>query len=249
MNTTLTACIITATLFASVYLGIRLRRLLPAHHLSADGKDAVKLALGLVATMSALLLGLLVSSAKGTYDTQRDQIIQIAAKVMFLDRVLARYGPETMAARVALHRTVEEGVARVWPKGHRARLVPNLRGGDEVFNAIQALSPRDDTQRSLKAQASALGVDVGQLQSLLLARSVASISTPLLVVVVCWLVVIFIGFSLVAPPNPTASVALLVSAFSVSGAIFLILELDRPFGGLIQVTSEPILVILNQLGK
>jgi len=251
MNTTLTAAIITATLFTSVFLGIRLRRLLPEHHLSADTKDAVKLAMGLVATMSALLLGLLVSSAKGTYDAQRDQVIQMAAKIIFLDRVLALYGPEAMEARTPLRAAVEEAVRRVWPeeKGLRARLVPHLQAGDEVYNAIQGLPARDDTQRSLKVQALTLAMELGQLRSLLLARSVASISKPLLVVVVCWLVVIFFSFSLVAPPNATATLALLVSALSVSGAIFLILELDRPFGGLIQISSEPILKVLSQLGK
>jgi hypothetical protein len=85
VNTTLTAAIVSACLFAAVLLGRRIRRFLPDHHLNAETKDAVKLAMGLVATMSALLLGLLVSSAKGSYDTVRSEVIQMGAKIAFLD--------------------------------------------------------------------------------------------------------------------------------------------------------------------
>jgi hypothetical protein len=251
MNGITTAVIITSALFLAVFLGVRLRRLLPEQHLSADTKDAVKLAMGLIATMSALVLGLLVSSAKGTYDTERGQVIQMAAKIGFLDRVLELYGPDATQPRALLRTAVEEAVGRAWPqeKGRPPELAPDIRRGDEFYNSILALSVRDDTQRSLKAQALTLAMDLGLLRSQLLAQSVDSISKPLLVVVVCWLVVIFFSFSLLAPPNATAAVAFMVSAFSVSAAIFLILELDRPFGGLIQISSEPILKVLSQLGK
>jgi hypothetical protein len=87
-------CLITA-----VVLGTYLRRLLPEHHLGADTKDAVKLAMGLVATMSALVLGLLVTSVKGAYDTRKHEVRQLAAKVAFIDRVLRAYGPEADEAR------------------------------------------------------------------------------------------------------------------------------------------------------
>ena len=108
-------------------------------------------------------------------------------------------------------------------------------------------SPRDDTQRALKTQAASLAVDLAQLRTLLLAQSVSSISKPLLIMVVSWLVVIFLSFSLLAPPNATANLALMVAALSVAGAIFLILELDHPFGGLIRISSEPMQNALKQL--
>lgn len=251
MNTTFTAAIISACLLGAVLLGICLRRFLPEHHLNADTKDAIKLAIGLVATMAALLLGLLVSSAKGTYDSQRTQVIQMAAKIAFFDRVLADYGPESAEIRVQLRAVVEEAVRRMWPeeKDVPPQLTSGSQTGDAVYFAIQQLSPRDDTQRSLKAQAMTLAVELGQLRLLLLAQSASSISKPLLIVVVSWLVVIFLGFSLLAPPNATAILALMVSALSVSGAIFLILELDRPFGGLIAISGEPMIKVLSQLAK
>jgi len=251
MNTTLTALIVFGCLVGAVLLGRVLRRLLPEDHLTADSRDTIKLAMGLVATMAALVLGLLVSSAKGSYDTERSEVIQMAAKVAFLDRVLATYGPEAAEARSRFHDAVNEAVQRMWPgeahvPGH---LAPNSQAGNVVYGAVQDLSPHDDTQRKLKEEATTLATDLGQLRSLLVAQAVPSISTPMLIILVSWLIVIFIGFSVLAPPNPTVIFALMVSALAVSGAIFLILELDQPFDGLIRISSQPMLNALHQFGK
>jgi hypothetical protein len=251
MSTQINSLIIFACLAGAVWLGRCLRRLLPEHHLNADTKDAVKLATGLVATMAALLLGLLVSSAKGTYDTVRGEVIQMSAKTVFMDRVLVAYGPEATEVRALCRESVEDIVRRLWPEeaNRPADLTPSAQTGNTVYFALQHLSPQDEGQRFLKAQTMTLAVELAQLRSLLAAQSVASISTPMLVVVVCWLFVIFLSFSLLAPPNATATLALLVSALSVAGAIFLILELDHPFGGLIKISSQPMLHALSQFAK
>jgi hypothetical protein len=248
MNTTLTAVIVFACLIGAVVFGRSLRRLLPEDHLTSDSKDAIKLAMGLVATMSALVLGLLVSSAKGSYDTERSEVIQMAAKVAFLDRVLDIYGPEASEARTRFHEAAKQAVQQMWPgqAGQPARLAPNTQAGNVVYGAVQALSPHDDTQRKLKDQATTVATDLGQLRSLLVAQSVPSISKPMLIILVSWLVVIFLGFSVLAPPNVTTMLALTISALAVSGAIFLILELDEPFGGLIRISSEPMVNALTQ---
>jgi hypothetical protein len=251
MNTTLTAVIVFGSLIGAVLVGMALRRSLPEDHLSADSRDVVKLAMGLVATMAALVLGLLVSSAKGSYDTERSEVIQMASKVAFLDRVLAAYGPEAVEARTRFHEAIKEAVQQMWPgeAGLPARLVPNTQAGNVVYSAVQALSPHDDTQRKLKEEATTLATDLGQVRSLLAAQSVPSISTPMLIILVFWLAIIFLGFSVLAPPNATAILALMISALAVSGAIFLILELDQPFAGLIRISSEPMVNALSQLGK
>ena len=251
MNTTLTALIVFGCLVGAVLLGRLLRRILPEDHLSADSRDVVKLAMGLVATMAALVLGLLVSSAKGSYDTERSEVIQMASKVAFLDRLLALYGPEAANARAQLHDAVADAVQRMWPGEARlpARLAPNTQAGNLTYGTIQSLSPQDDTQRNLKAEAATLATDLGQVRSLLAAQSVASISKPMLIILVCWLAMIFLGFSVLAPSNATTIVALMASALAVSGAIFLILELDQPFGGVIRISSEPMLSALHQLAK
>jgi hypothetical protein len=247
----LISVILFVVLVGAALLGRRVRRYLPQDHLSADSRDSVKLAMGLVATMTALVLGLLVSSAKDGYDTKRSVVIQMAAKVAFLDRVLALYGPETAEARGDLRAAVTDAVRRIWPtdQSGSAQLDPNQQAGDALYVGIQRLSPHDDTQRALKTQIASLMVDLGQLRSLLVAQSIPSISKPMLIILVSWLVVIFFGFSLVAPPNATTMLALVASAFSVACAIFLILELDHPFGGLIHIPSEPMVNVLSHLPK
>jgi hypothetical protein len=243
------AFILFVVLVGAALLGRRVRRYLPEDHLSADSRDSVKLAMGLVATMTALVLGLLVSSAKDGYDTKRSVVIQMAAKVAFLDRVLALYGPETVEARGELRAAVTDSVRRIWPTGQSgpAQLAPNQQAGDALYVGIHRLTPHDDTQRALKAQVATLMVDLGQLRSLLVAQSIPSISKPMLLILVSWLVVIFFGFSLIAPPNATTMLALVASAFAVACAIFLILELDHPFGGLIHIPSEPLINVLTHL--
>ncbi|PWT81569.1 MAG: hypothetical protein C5B58_09645 [Acidobacteria bacterium] len=251
MNITLIATVLLACLVGAALLGRCMRRYLPEEHLSADSKDAVKLAMGLVATMTALVLGLLVSSAKGSYDTKRSDVIQMAAKVAFLDRVLNFYGPEAANARGELRAAVSDAVRHIWQtdRSGPGQLAPNLQVGDAFYVSIQQLSPHDDAQRALKAQVTTLMVDLGELRSLLVAQSIPSISMPMLIILVSWLVVIFFGFSLVAPPNATTTLALVASAFTVACAIFLILELDQPFGGLIHIPSEPITNVLSNLPK
>jgi membrane-bound ClpP family serine protease len=139
----------------------------------------------------------------------------------------------------------------MWPGevGSPGQLAPNTQAGNAVYAAVQDLSPHDDTQRKLKEQASTLATDLGQLRSLLVAQAVPSISKPMLIILVSWLVVIFLGFSVLAPSNATVIFALMVSALAASGAIFLILELDQPFAGVIRISSEPMINALHQLAK
>jgi hypothetical protein len=196
-------------------------------------------------------LGLLVASAKGSYDTQRSELIQMSAKIVVLDRVLAHYGPEAKETRDLLRRFVVGTLDRMWPdqrSGH-AQLAPASGEGETVYDKVQALAPQSDAQRSLQAQALSITMDVGQTRWLMFQQTDSSISAPLLVVVVLWLTIIFISFGLFAHPNGLAVSVLLISALSVSAAIFLILELDQPFDGLIRISSGPLRGALAQLGR
>jgi hypothetical protein len=251
VNTVLTTAIVSACLLAAVWIGMRLRRFLPQHHLSPESRDTVKLAMGLVATMSALLLGLLVNSAKTSYDTTSVQVMQRAAKYALLDRMLAVYGPQAKEVRGQLHALIEEATRQMWPDNAviPAQSKPNPEVGNTFYLALLRLEAHDDVESTIKAQAVSLTLELGQLHSLMQAESTTAISKPMLIVVILWLVVIFFGFSLIAPPNATTNFALTASALCAAGAIFLILELDRPFGGLMQISSEPMLTVLRQPGK
>ncbi|MEI6390987.1 MAG: hypothetical protein WCT12_07770 [Verrucomicrobiota bacterium] len=251
MTSTTTGLCVFACVFGAAALAMLVRNALPQHHLSADTKDLVKLSMGLVATMAALVLGLLVASAKGSYDTQKDEMVRMAGKVAFLDRMLAHYGPEAAEARAGLHRALEVAMTRIWPESKlpAEQLGPTAADGEAVFDLLHNLAPQTEAQRSRKEQALALAADVGQMRWLLFEQAGSSISTPLLVTVVLWLALIFFSFGLFAPSNSTAVATLLVAALSVSGAIFLILELDQPFSGLIRISSQPMLNALGQLGR
>ncbi len=251
MTPILLSLLVFVCVFGAGWLATRVRSRLPEHHLSSDTKDTVKLAMGLVATMTALILGLLVASAKSSYDTQKSAVIAAAAKLIVLDLGLAHYGPETAAARSDLREAVEDMAAKLWPKAgsEHARLDPNTLAGNRVYQAIEALTPQTDSQRELKSQVRNWSIEIGQMRWLLFAQSGSAISEPLLLVVVCWLSILFFSFGLFAPPNPTALMAILIAAISVSGAIFLILELDHPFDGLIHIPSRAMDIALEHLGK
>ena len=251
MNVFATASIVFSSLFGGTLLGMRLRAVLPPNHLSAEAKDSVRVAMASVATMAALVLGLLVASTKSSYDAKRNELTQMAAKIDYLDHVLANYGRETKETRALLHRLIEAALARIWPdeKSHPAALEPSDSWVEALPNAIQALSPQNDTQRSYKSQAVQLAADLGQMRWLLYEQEESSVSLPMLIVVISWLAIIFVSLGLFAPPNLTVIVALMLAVFSVSGAIFLILELDQPFDGMIQISSAPMRNALQHLGQ
>jgi Protein of unknown function (DUF4239) len=244
-------CIVLACVFGGALLGMALHGILPAHHLSNDSKDVVKLGMGLIATMSALVLALLINSAKSSYDTQRNELTQAAANIILVDRVLAHYGPETKPARDLLRLSVAGMIARIWPDDplENARLGPTTAGGELFFDKIQELTPQNDVQRSLQSEALKMSIDIGQARLLLFEQSGRSIPMPFLVLLIFWVTIIFLSFGLFAPRNATVVVTLFLCALSVSGSIFLIMELDRPFAGLIQISSAPLHNAIENIAK
>ena len=243
--------IVFACVFGGALLGILLHAVLPQHHLSAESKDIVKLGMGLAGTMAALVLGLLVASAKSSYDTQSAEVTQLTSNVALLDRILAHYGPETNESRDLLRETVTRVVSQIWAEdgGSAGPASPRVAGGEVLYDKIQALSPKNDTQRALQSQALSIAMDTGKLRQLMFAQSSAAVSTPLLVVLVVWLTVIFISFGVFAPFNATVVSSLFISALSVSGAIFLILDMYTPYTGVIAISSAPLQTALAQLGR
>lgn len=253
MSSITISCIVLGCVFGGAMLAMLGKRVLPEHHLSPESKDVVKLGMGLIATLSALVLGLLVAAAKGTYDTQGGAVKQMAAQVLLLDRVLALYGPETKEARALLRRGVTATRDSLWPGGgaRPANLAPGeARAEMEAFyDHLGALSPKTDVQRALRGRAMDITTDLVQTRFRMFAQKDSSIPVPFLVVLVSWLVILFTGYGLLAPRNATVVAVLLVCALSVSGAVFLILELDRPFDGIVQVSEAPLQDVFNRLGE
>jgi hypothetical protein len=251
MNSIAVSLIVFTCVFGGALLGMLLRAVLPEHHLGSDSKDIVKLGMGLVGTMAALVLGLLVASAKGSYDVQGSELTQLSANVVLLDRVLAHYGPETKESRDLLRGFVARLVDRMWSK-ERARSTPadpSSAHGEALFEKIQGLSPKDERQRWLQAEALNIVTVLGQTRWSMYEQGTTSVSLPLLVVLVLWLTLILGSFGLFAPANATVITSLCLSALSVSGAIFLILEMYSPYSGVIQVSSAPLRAALAHLGQ
>ena len=244
-------CIVLACVFGGAMLGMAIHTRLPEQHLNTESKDVIKLGMGLIATMSALVLALLTNSAKGSYDTQRNEVTQVSANVILLDRVLAHYGPETKEARDLIKVSAADMIDRIWPNDlvKTTKLAATSTSGELFFDKIQELTPKNEVQHALQAQAISLSIGIGQARLMLFEQGGRSIPMPFLVLLIFWVTIIFLSFGLFAPRNATVIATLFLCALSVSGAIFLIMELDRPFEGLIEISSAPLRNAMASIGK
>ena len=251
MSSIATSSIVFAVVFGGVLLGMLLRKFLPQNHLSDDSKGIVMIAMGLVATMTALVLGLLISSAKSSFDTLSGELTAASSKIILLDRTLADYGLETKEARDLLRSIVVGVLDRMELKGSAdpQQLQAATRELESLREKIRGLVPKDDRQRSSQAEALSNLKEVVQTRWLVYEQQSTSISMPMLIILVSWLTVLFISFGLYAPANGTVVTSLLVSALSVTCAIFLILELYAPYRGLIKISSAPLRAALTQMGN
>jgi len=237
--------------FGAALLAMRLRVAIPEHHLTANAENAIKLAAGLVGTMAALVLGLLLAAAENQYNADSSEATQMAATAVLLDRMLSGFGSDAAPVRAELRRSVESMRKGIWPGNSSTpvQLDPSMEDGAALYQAIESLAPNNDMQRSLKPQIAQKTIALGQMRWQLAEQANNEISIPLLVVVVSWLAIIFFSYGLFAPANGTVVAMLVVAALSVSGAMFLILELNTPFGGVIQIASAPMDTALSHLGR
>jgi hypothetical protein len=239
--------------FGGAILGGTLRSVLPTHHLAEDSKDIIKLAIGLIATLTALVLGLLVGSVKSSFDAKNEDVKRIASNLVLLDRVMAQYGPAAQPARDLLRETAaSRHYALLQNKSSLSRPAESTvatAGIEGVQKMLRELPTKNRAEELLQLRALEVSGDLAHTRWLLTENFESSIPTPFLVVVVSWLVIIFMSFGLFAPSNGTVLTALFVCALSVSGALFLILEMDAAFGGIIKVSLGPLTDAVGRLGK
>ena len=253
MTSTTASLISFGCIFGGSLTGIALRSVLPERDFTNGEKDVLRLGLGLITTLSALVLGLLISTAKSSYDAKSSQLTQVATDVILVDRSLELYGPETSNARRALRNQVAAlddsihlrgaGSSKLQPSSSEAEL-------SDFYHMVRRLSPHDDSQRALKAEVLRISLEVGQIRATALARESSSIPIPFLVVLVFWLSALFAGFGLFASRNLVAVAALCVCALTVSTAILLILDMDQPLSGFMKLSDEPLrnaMVIMGDL--
>ncbi|HVN23483.1 MAG TPA: hypothetical protein VMT71_05895 [Syntrophorhabdales bacterium] len=255
MSTLAISLIVFGCIFGGTLLGMLLQRLLPKHHLSDRSLDVVKLGTGMLATLAALVIGLLISSARANFDTMRNELISTSSNIILLDRLMAQYGPETKDARDLLRLTVAAAIKRIWSEErmeytYAKSFDKRVSGMEALQEKLLRLSPQDRAQRWLQSRALQVSGDLAAERWLLAQQiGLSSLPMPFFVILVSWLVIIFFNFGLSSSPNATVIIVLLICALSSAASLYLIQELDRPYGGLITISSEPLrdaLTVLTQ---
>jgi hypothetical protein len=251
MNSIAVSSIAFLSIFASGLVGMAVRRAISEDRLGSGEKEVARLVTGLMTTMTAIVLGMLVSSAKASYDAQTNEVAELSSQVVTIDRMLSKYGAETAEMRAQFRLLVQASVNRIWPAQApvHVELKPRDEGGILV-DELQLLAPKSGAQAEVKAQILRMIVELRQTQWLLFLKSQQSaLPIPLLLVVVTWLALIFFSFGLFTQPSPTIAVTLALGALAVSTAVLIILELYTPFRGVLRISSAPVLEALSQMGR
>ncbi len=253
MNNLAIAGLVFAIVFGGALLGMHLRAVLPEHHLSADSKDIIRISTAMIATLAALVVGLLIASAKSSFDSKSSELTRAASRYVLLDRTMAEYGPETRETRHLLRNILVMRLEHIWPEEGAGRLRPEAvtqgTGIEAVQRAILNLTPQGDAQRWLKSRALQLTSDIAEVRWTAAEQIGSSIQWPFVTIMIFWFAGIFASFGLFAPANGSVITALFVCALSLAGAVYLIVEMDQPYGGLIKLSSSPVITALGQLGQ
>ncbi|HKQ32417.1 MAG TPA: hypothetical protein VJV40_04375 [Thermodesulfobacteriota bacterium] len=254
MKAVILSIIIFACIFGGAVLGIFLRAILPERHLTEDSRNMVTIGMGIVATMAAIAVGLMIQGAQISFSGQRSDLIDMSAKIVFLDKLLADYGPEAEDARTALRYSLERTINQFWPKDglEGARIEPPESKSETLYYQILSLTPDNDARRAIRDEALSITYDLAQARDTIVmgqARSIPGAFLIVLGIILFWFVAIFFSFGLYAPTNATVLSTLIISALAVTLALFIIMELNRPFDGLLRMPSEPLVEALQHIGK
>jgi hypothetical protein len=235
--------VVLAIVFSSALLGMLVSRILPQDHLTDQTKSVVTMSMGVVGTLTALVLGLLIAGASSSFNTKNKEVTQVAADLIRIDHLLRRYGPEANGLRDLLRGYTEIKIQDLFPEGtgqsanlENPKAVALL---EELEDRLLALDSSDSKQRWLQSQALELVSTIAGERWLLAEQNSIAIAIPLLVLVVAWLTLLFLSFGLFAPRNATAGIALFLCALAAAGAIEMTLDLNAPFRGLIRISSKP----------
>jgi hypothetical protein len=239
------ASLVFVSSFAAALIGTAFK--LPEHHRDAETKDVVKLVMGLIATISALVLSLLIASAHTYFDRQRDELQSLAADIILLDQLLISYGPDARDVRHGLHDTIAAAQDRIWSA--RALLPEDFAVPQKLLAQLEDLVPKTDAQRATQSRAEQLSDTIMQTRVLMTEQFGTSIPWPFLGVLVFWICMLFLGFGLFVRLNLTVGIALLVGTLSVACALFLILELNEPYRGLMRISDAPMRNVLSQIDR
>ncbi len=251
MNPTAISLAVAFFVFAGAAIGLVLHRVVPASHLTKETQDVVRLGTSMLSVMASLVLGLLIATAKTTYDRTEHDIRGYAAELILLNETLRDYGNDAAAPRALLRKYTAMLLEDSWPTGDsRPAQVENPLTGamlEHVREAIRALSPIDAGQRWLQDQALQINIGLLRQRWLLIEQNGPSVQPVVIVILVLWIALIFASFGLNAPRNATVVIAFLVCSLAIGGSIFLILEMDDPLGGMLRISSGPMVSALGHM--
>jgi len=238
-----------AAIFGGVLIGRFAPRRLPGHHLSSETQSAVTVSVAVIGTLSALVLGLMITAANSSFTKRSDEVRELSLQVIRIDRNLRRYGTEADDARAKLREWATVKTQQLFPE--KGQPVPSsettVRILESVQDALLALKPKDEHQKYLRTLSLTLSSTLIQARWALEQRMGHSIPVPFLVLLIFWLAIVFASFGLFAPTNATTITALLLCCLAVAGGIVLIEELDNPSSGLIRLPSEPMRKALTEI--
>jgi hypothetical protein len=242
-----------AVVFGGGMLGFFLGRLLPDHHRNDATQKLVQTATGMISLITALVLGLLVATAKNKFDTTNQETEQFAARIMLINRKLVNFGPDANDSRELLRKYTIARIAATWPKEAgpqpEAGSAPPWKLLELLQQSLSGLKPTTDTQWS-EAKAALDGVaDLEKATWLEAAKQSAHVQQPFVVILIAWLFVLFVSFGLFAPHNGLVVVALFVGALAIAGAVLLIVDMDLPYEGVLIVSPQPMQQALAQMNS
>lgn len=237
--------------------GTYLHGFLPTQHLSPETKDVVKSGVGAIVTLTGLVLGLLVASIKGSFDTKANEIHAFAASLIELDRSLAGYGADANPVRMALKQYAQDKLANTWPdESGQTEDTATSRDNSSGVTELEAigreltnLKPSTPEQTESRNRAMGLYDRITDARWTMAAQRGSTVQSVFLVIVIFWLTVMFTSFGLFAPKNGTVLFFMVLCALSFAAAIFIVLEMDGPFSGLVTIASGPMRDALAQMGR
>lgn len=230
-------------------LGLIVRSRLPDHHLSAESKDAIKLATAIIGTLSALALSLLIASAKKSFDDANAELRTWAGRVVLLDRVMAHYGPETAKLRLRLKALVSDRLDEANGGASKGEILDDGPNIEAIQVDLRSLTSSTDAQKWLKSRALQLSGQIAETKWLRPEAESQGFPSLLILCLVFWLALLFGSFGMLSPMNITVVVTLLVSALSVAGALVLIIDMDHPHLGFVRVSDAPLRLAIERLGQ
>jgi len=250
MNSIIVSILVAACVFSGSLAGLFMHRLVRPALLTKESQDAVRLGIGMLSVLSSLVLGLLIATAKGSYDTSDQAVRGYAAELALLNETLRDYGADASVPQGLLRQYTETLLHDIWPTGGGPPHLsdePSWRLMEQVREAVRALTPVDDGQKWLRDQALTINIELLRQRWLLIGEQGATVSPTVLVILVSWITVIFVSFGLNAPRNALVIVAFVVCGMAIGASIFLILEMDRPLDGVLQISSWPLRNVLTQM--